>query len=440
MSRNHRSKSEKNYKTIAFWGTPWGKFVSGIISVIIGFIINMSVQLKANSSAQQILERFFEEPKNVSLEGIEEVINGFFSPFSLNGMIFSLLWFFFGVVLADIFFPSESGKSFLKASEDNDDIIVNLLSHLTEQVYNRCSNSSEHCGGCSKFASEEDGLLRRYLYEESQHLQQAIIRSREGQYSLDSNIPKFHTFAITHMMETGGTQYSVVQWIGSKPYTNQNKYDETYDALDFDFLHTLLRKVTEPLGIANQAPYYERELREKQKFKIMWLLIGEIDCMKNNFDYIFYVVKQLSQDNRREMKDQIEIINQFFEFYFIDEETYRREISIILRNHNGNTCKQLFALESEPSLGIFGDQFMFVDSLDRASHGSIYTKKYAPDGAAQEKLLDASITVFGQILERAEKKDFSEVWKKYEEIVNQDNAWEEQLKSIWNQNKMGGGQ
>lgn len=445
MSRDGGAKNETLKKFTVFLGMPLGKFIFGGASVIIGFFINVSVQRNVSTSAKLILGDLLKTSSSVSSEHIDKVIDGFFSPFSLSSMVFSLLWFFLGVVLADVFSRFDSEKGLSEATGDgwaSDDVIVGLLNHLTEQVYNRCSNSSEHCGGCSKFASEEDGLLRRYLYEESQHLREAIEKSRDGEYSLDSNIPKFHTFAITHMMETLGAQYSVVQWIGSKPYSEQNKYDETYDALDFDFLHTLLRKVTESSGTegGQSSCYFERELTGGRKFKIVWLLIGNMECMKNNFDYIFYVIWQLSQDNRLSMKEQADVISQFFEFYIIDEEQYKREVGIIMRDHGGSTCRRLFALENQPSFGIFGDQFMFVDSLNRASHGFIYTKKYAPDGPAQENLLDASIAAFGQILGKAEKKDFFEVLKIYEDIIAQDEEWEKQLKSIWNQNIMRGEQ
>lgn len=437
MRRNICTKIGK--KMAEFFRTTIGKAVFGILLCIVGFFVTVKIQEATGSAIKQILAELFTESQKIPFDKITKVIDVFFSPISLNSFIFSLLWFFLGIVLTDLFCSSGLQKSSSEELEDgywnNGDIIVGLLNHLTEQVYNRCSNSSEHCGECNKFAMEGDGLLRRYLYEESQHLQQAIVKSKEGQYSLDSNIPQYHTFAITHMMNTLGSQYSVVQWIGSKPYTDQNKYDETYDALDFDFLYTLLKKVTEVSGSADKEPYYLRDLKGEQKFKIKWLLIGAEKCMKNNFDYIFYVIKELAKDNQCSLEKQERIISEFFEFYIIDEERYKRVTEEILREYRSDDFKRLFRLENQPSFGIFGDQFMFADSLDRTRHGFIYTRNYIPDGLAQS-LLDETIKIFAMILKKSSPQEFSVLLKAYETIVADDSEWEEQLKSIWNQNKL----
>lgn len=422
-------------KVHRFFATSLGKGTLGIVTAVVGFVLNALMQDKNKESVCQILDEIRVANESVNVDQIEKVIGAFFSPWSLNNIIYAVLWFFVGIVLADLISATDTHKEISGEDWSSENIIVDLLNHLTEQVYNRCSNSSEHCGQCSKFASEDDSLIRRYLYEESQHLQKAIAKSKEGEYSLDNNIPKFHTFAITHMLNTFGEQYSVIQWIGSNPYTDQNKYDETFDALDFDFLYTLLKKVTEPYA-KNGDPYYKAKLTGRNKFKIKWLLIGDLECMKNNFDYIFYVIKQLSSDNNITINEQMDIISDFFEFYIIDEEKYQREIDDKLRNYSSVSYRRFFYLDNKPSFGIFGDQFMFVDSQDRVSHGSIYTRKYILDGS-DKSLLDTSIIIYDKILKKSTKLDISNLWVEYGKIIAEDPEWENQLKSIWKQ-KIGG--
>lgn len=377
-------------KLSVFFGHPMVQFVTGILFAAIGYFLGKYMQSESNN------------------------------------LIYELLWFFVGIVFADKVASCNSHKEIMGEDSNSENIIVNLLNYLTEQVYNRCSNSSEHCGQCGKFASEDDGLIRRYLYEESQHLRHAILKSKDGEYSLDNNIRRFHTFAITHMLNTFGEQYSVIQWIGTEPYTDQHKYDETYNTLDFDFLETLLKKVTERGFGKSGAPYYKIKLSGGNTFKIKWILIGDLECMKNNFDYIFFVIKKLiSKDNLTK-----EIIDSFFEFYYIGVDKYKERIDDINKNFSIDSYKSVLHLSKEPSFGIFGNQFMFIDSLDEESHGSIYTKKYVLDESSKS-LLDISIMIFSEILSASFRENIDDLMTRYNKIIEEDKEWENQLNSIW---------
>lgn len=417
-------KNRKVEKVLKWLENPYAKIIISFIFAIIGYMVNMLIQNSHNASTKQILEELLQASKDITSEQIETVLNAFHSPVSLENFVFALLSFFFGLVLTNHFFPSE--KEATIHYDIQDDVIVALLHHLTDQVYNRCSHTSVQCAGCAKFASECDGLLRRYLYEEATHLQLAIKKSKDGEYVLDNDIPKFHTLAIDHLLGAYGSQYSVIQFIGSKPYSATYLYDETYDSLDFDFLHTLLSKVMRKSS--GDEAYYEKPLEGGEKFKIKWMLIGKPECMQNNFDYIFFVIQSLPYENSPM------IVSRFFEFYIIDEDKYKREINLILRDYRSDVCNTFFSLANEPSFGIFGDQFMFVDSLDQDSHGTIYTRAYNPEESARN-VLDMSIEIFAQILRQAKKVDFTNFYQRYTDIIKENPAWEDHLKTIWNNDK-----
>lgn len=434
----HSGRAERLWAGIcSILEKPLAKIGMGALFTFIGFLVNVFIQRRTNSSAKEIMQELFKTvDDHVTIGQVGKVLDTFFSPVSFGGIISSLLWFFLGLVVTEFILQTgdQRWRTGLEMEnvQESDDIILKLLRHMTDEVYGRCSNSTEHCGSCGKFASEKNGLLRRYLYEESLHLQQEIAKAKSGEYSLDTNIPKFHTLAVTHLLTTLGRRYAVVQWIGSKQYSEKNKYDETFDFLDFDFLNVLLTKVTEgSSGGKSGVPYYMRNLGNGVKFKIQWLLIGEINCMKNNFDYIFYVAKRFSE----ERNIALDVINGFFEFHVIGEEQYEKEVNILFREQfKGEMCKRLFMKANEPSMEIFGDQFMFVDSLDRSSHGSIYTAQYMPDGHVS--LLETSINIFDIILSKAHKHAFADMMTQYAHIIEEDSAWEEHLKSIWNQEKI----
>lgn len=408
-----------------FFSTSVGKGAAGVVTTVFGFVINAIVLDQNKVFVCQILDEIRAVNENVNIDQIEKVIEAFFSPWSLSNIIYAILWFFVGIVLADLISKTDSHKKSAGTDWKNENIIVNLLDHLTDQVYNRCSNCADNCGQCNKLASEDDGLIRRYLYEDSQHLKQAISKSKAGEYSLDNNIPKYHTFAITHMLQTFGEQYSVLQWVGDRKYSDESKYDETFDSLDFDFLYMLLKMVTEPFNGRDSDPYYKIKL-SGEKFKIKWVLIGNLECMKNNYDYIFYVIKKLQRDEHIDLQ----IISSFFEFYIINGDRYKEKIDEIDRSNNIDPYKDILHLRTEPNLGIFGNQFMFIDSLDKESHGSIYTKKYKWDEHS-ESLLDVSIYIFNRILNHSNKLNFSELLSMYEKIIKEDPEWENQLKTIW---------
>lgn len=429
-------KSGKIKKHLKLLADPRVKIIISLIFAGIGFGANVLIQNSHIESTKQILTELLHASKDITPEQIGTVLNAFNSPVSLDNFVFAFLSFFFGLILTNLFAPPEPQKGISEATihyDIQDGVIEDLLHHLTDQVYNRCSHTSDQCAGCAKFASECDALLRRYLYEESIHLQLSIKKSRDGQYVLDNDIPRFHTIAIDHLLGAYGSRYSVIQWIGSTPYSASNLYDETYDSLDFDFLYALLSKVM--TKTSDGKAYYEKALKEGEKFKIKWLLIGSDNCMKNNFDYIFYTIKKLPCDHLGMSLEQLKnIVSTFFEFYIIDEDKYNREINLILRKYHSDTCNTFFSLANKPSLGIFGNQFMFVDSLDQSCHGTIYTRDYNPNRNAQS-MLDMSIEIFTEILSHTKKIDFSTYIQKYEDIIADDSEWENHLKTIWNDNK-----
>lgn len=431
-------KGESNNKFIdnaaAFLGSGIGNVVVGLVFAVIGFVFNVLIQKTSNTTAAEVLYRLTESANSEeAVEQAADMINNLFPPVSLNSFLFAMLWFFLGLVVTEIFLQKVYEKKIVEEDDewDGEDIVTNLLKHMTENVYNRCSNTDGGCIGCAKYASEKDALLRRYLYEESQHFLESIDRAKTGEYVLDSDIPKLHTLAITQMLHTNSNRYAVIQWIGSNPYSDQNKYDERFDSLDFDFMYVLLRKLTEPFpGNKANLPYYQINVKNGEQFKIKWLLVGKLNCMKNNFDYIFYVVERLFEEQKELSGRPTDIIGSFFEFYVIDESTYGREIDMLLReSQQGGKYRELF--KEEPSMGIFGDKFMFVDSKEHSHHGSMYTAEYKQDGSSSQ--LEVSIKIFDYILGKAKKVEFQNLLEDYHRIINEDAAWREHLKSIWNE-------
>lgn len=237
---------------------------------------------------------------------------------------------------------------------------------------------------------ECNGLLRNYLYETCMTLADAIKESKNGEYKLKTNIEKFHTIAIDHLMGTNSKHYSVIHWIG-----NTVPSEETYDKFDYHFLNALIQKITET-KTAKDKPYYKKE-----DFKIRWLLIGDENCIGNNYDYIFYVIKSLDKES---------IVNEFFDFYVISTDNYKSQTSADLAKLS-DFGKHLFKPEDEPSFGIFGEYFMFADADDSDEHGTIYTKVNKTGGVAS---VSEANKFFNNILPKAKKKTYRDLITLYD--------------------------
>jgi len=272
-----------------------------------------------------------------------------------------------------------------------DKVLSELISHFAEDCYNRCSNYSDKCKGCKRFMQECNGLLRNYLYETCMTLAEAIDESKHGEYKLKTNIEKFHTIAIDHLMGTNSKYYSVIHWIG-----DSIPNEETYDKFDYHFLNALIQKITEIKVPKDRLPYYK-----KVNFKIRWLLIGDECKIENNYDYIFYVIKSLPGTEK--------IINDFFEFYVISTDNYKSQTSAGLATLS-DFGKHLFKPEENPSFGIFGDYFLFADADDSDEHGTIYTKINKTGGITS---VDEAYNFFNKILLNAEKKTYGDLIQFY---------------------------
>jgi len=411
-------------KAKQFLSSPIGHVTVGLLSLVIGFVINALIQWNSNVGASSIIRELLlgantpEETLQLP-DKVEKIIETMFSPISIQSFVYTFLFAFFGFTVSNIFFPLDKKSETLTTNED---VIIGFLEHLTENCYNRCSNT--RCiEGCLKLANESDGLLKRYLYEESRELITSMDHSKKGEYALDNNIKRFHTIAIDHLIAAKSRQYAVVQWIGSKPYSEDNKYQETYDMMDFHFLNVLLDKLTTTKKKGKQQKITNK-LTQHISFKIKWLIIGDISNMKNNFDYIFYVIKSKSPKI-------IEVVKGLFEFYLISESDYRTAIEPIIAT-SGPFCKSLLNIENKPSFGVFGDNFMFADSPDPDHHGSIYTRSYNPDKESLDVITSVN-QYFEELIsnEKTSQKTFDELMDQYNQILRDDQAWEGHLKTVW---------
>ena len=414
-------------KFMNFLHSAWGRLSFGLVFAAFGFFVSIPIQNSQNSAIQDLLDTF---ARNIVIDpqamtDINKIISKLNAPFSWQALMFTVLFFFFGEIVIDMI----SGKKKIEYSSSfgtsNDGIIVDLLAHLKNECYGRCSNTSQHCSGCEKFSNECDGLLRRYLYKESDHLQESIKDMRNGKYNLDTNIEEYHTIAINHLISSNSVRYSVIQWIRPDEYTDDNKYEETYDRLDFHFLHRLLVALTKKIDDDGNptVPYYMRDIsyaKKNTKFKIQWIFIGDKKCMKANFDYIFRVVDDLK------LRD---VITDFFEFRIISTSDYQTHSEDLIMSYDG-LCKQLLPLSNQPSFGLFGSRFMFADSLDANRHGTIYTKDYKYDNTSDASL-DNMQRFFSAILSYTKMLDTDELYESYDKIIQDDPTWLDKTNSIW---------
>lgn len=282
-----------------------------------------------------------------------------------------------------------------KSIKNADNVISSILMHFVEDCYNRCSNLSSNCSHCENFTQECNGLLRNYLYETCRNLQDAIDDSKKGKYDLNTNIEKFHTIAVEHLTGYGCTHYSVMQWLYPSAPSAQNA---SYDGLDYDFLYVLLQKITDLNNKNDQSSSYYKQY----KFKIRWLFIGNINDIQNNYDYILWVIDKMKLHDK---------VSDFFDFYYLPEEEYFRQNTGNF-NYMGDFVKGIYW--SEPSIGIFGDYFMFVDADNKSGkHGTIYTKLYRVSATDRKCAVQEALDFFNKVLEMSTQISFKEIYTKY---------------------------
>jgi len=397
--------------------------IIGIIFLFAGWIVDEKIQLSQHNNVMQIIEEII--TSNITYEKEYKAIENLLTPatFRLNRFVFSILSFFFGILVTNYILElmrgSHQDKNEITNRNSNffdidttEDFIASFLDHLAEECFSKCSNVSAKCSTCEKFPDNCDGLLRNYLFHETSDLRDAIRDSRKGEYALATNIEKYHTIAIDHLIVSKSKYYKVVQWIGSEP-----PKEETYDRLDFHFLNSLLSKIVD--ANKNGLDY------KKHDFKIKWLLIGSVDNMKNNFDYIFFVIKSMGLQSD---------VKEFFEFYIMSEENYKANADPLIATYN-DFIKGMLNIDKKcykPSFGIFGSHFLFADASDANQHGTIYTKMFKPDGDLSTKYLVDELNVFfDKTLVKSKNITIDDLYKKYNDIIINDNSWEETLDKRW---------
>lgn len=274
-----------------------------------------------------------------------------------------------------------------KSIDTADKVISGLVSHLADDCYGICSVDSDECKDCIKFKKGEcNGLLRKYLYETCMTLKKAIEEYKDGKFTLSTNIRVFHTIAIEHLKGYKGSNYSVFHYIGNK---KQNKAN--YNNLDVHFFNTFLKRMTD-----GATAYYNRD--EKDKFVIRWLLIGDYKLVVHNYDYIFYVANDM-------LKISDAVMDDLFEFYIISETKYTNDTSDDLTKLS-KFVKD--SVQQEPSIGIFGDYFMFIESLNKPDeHGIIYTNMHNKNH--DKNSVSETLEFFNRAISYAMPKKFTEL-------------------------------
>jgi hypothetical protein len=276
--------------------------------------------------------------------------------------------------------------------------IKSLIGHLAEDYYGRCSDVKRDCASCPNFSRHCDGIFRDYLKMDCDNLHKLMkMTSENGKYELNTNIEEYHSKAIDHMVALKCSNYSVIQWIGG-----EETREALYDSLDYHFLNSLLKKLTTDKDEKSNTimPYYKQKLSGDVTFKIKWLFVGDKTYMQNNFDYIFFAI-----DNAK----LTEIANEFFEFYSIDENNYG-----LARDGKSHLNDYLL---SKPSVGIFGDKFVFVDApSDQKKRGDMWVNISENKNIAQK--LHA---FFENDLAAKRLLNFGDLLKEYEELVYIDN-------------------
>jgi len=422
---------QKNNKCVKWLVSllPFLPLIIGILFLFLGWIIDEIIQLSQYNNEMQIIKEII--TPNITYEKEYSVIENLLRPstFRLSRFVFSILSFFFGILFTNTIVESikrlhKGGNEDIRNNsnifdiDSTEDFIASFLDHLSEECFSKCSNVYAKCSTCEKFPNNCDGLLRNYLFHEASDLRDAIRNAKKGEYFLATNIEKYHTIAIEHLIALKSNHYKVIQMVGSK-----EAKDATYDSLDFDFLNSLLSKITENEPNGN-TPYYK-----KQRFKIIWLLIGDNKNLKNNFDYIIYIVKT---------KKLISVVNKFFEFYAMTEDDFRTNCAPLKATENDFIKEKLNIDEKyyKPSFGIFGLHFIFEDASNVNQHGTIYTKTYKPDGdTSDENQIDKLNNIYDKIIQKAKKVAIDEFFTLYDNIISNDDSWEDTLEKRWHPEK-----
>lgn len=325
----------------------------------------------------------------------------------IDGLIIDILSFFVPLLCIDIIKRDikDSSDSYIRRSHYIDKSLLNAdiamdsaLAHLSEDCYIRCSENSNHCPKC--FNKDKcSGLLRDYLNRSVVNLRKSMQDVKDGHFVLNTNIETFHTVAVEHLIGYGCKKYSVVQYL----YPDApNSVDPEYDALDYDFLKVLLHHI--------------KELPKSKQVKVRWLFIGDEKDIKNNYDYILFVIKELNLAKE---------INNFIEFACISESDYSNQFTA---EHNKLTpfSKRIYC--KEPSVGIFGEYFAFADDLiNPKNHGNIYTNYYVKEGANKGvvELLDYFETMYNSPYKRS--ITFSTLQTIYDTLLHNNPGWEKTL-------------
>ena len=357
-------------------------------------------------------DRLAEFSASLSLAFITYVIGNFIASLEPN-ISESLYKFLLIIITIFVFFITEI-TLYVLFHEDNivkkiseiridtentmDPNMTAFLEFLAEECYGRCSNQNKDCTMCSLYQTPRcNGLLRNYIHDDCVRIAQSIQKSSKGIYDLNTNIEEYHIIAIKYLMKLKCNEYCVIQKLAVRN-------EELYDSLDFHFLFSLIENVTSITQ--NQSKSYV----EEQNFKIKWLFVGDpldADQIKNNYDYIFFVFNKFSNTN----------IDTFFEFRSISDDTF-------LAKRQGRTKLNPFISINTPSIGIFGKEFIFVDSPNaNLEHGNIYTSNY--------KDVSDVFTFFYELWNLSKKHSFSNLKQKYNELLNSQPDYEKTLQNRW---------
>lgn len=223
--------------------------------------------------------------------------------------------------------------------------ITALVNYLSEEAFGKCSNKNGNCSSCDRYKSTCDGLFRTYLYEDCRKLAESIEEVNSAKkYKLNNNIPFYHTLAIKQLKLVEGDCYRVVQPL-------LDKKEPVYDKMDIDFLDTFIRQI-----------FLDDNYAKQKQFKVQWLFVGvhSSDIAKNNYKYL---VDELKKRNAQ--------IKEAFAFKTIPQDVFLR-----LRGDNKRIeeTKIDAYYKKNPSLGIFGDGFVFVDAgPEEDQHGTMYS-------------------------------------------------------------------
>lgn len=226
-----------------------------------------------------------------------------------------------------------------------------LFQFLAEEGYGRCSKKKPNCKGCEGLENGCNGLLRHYIYEDCLELMNSIEKAQNGIYFLNTNVEQYHSIAIDHLFAFKCKSYCVIQSV-------KKRESELYDSLDFHFLKELLRRV-----INGKEAY----IKQMPEFEIRWLFVDndkEGDFTKNiecNYDYILYVMETFTSEEKKK-------ICEFLKFKVLTADSYQQM-------RRGQKIFDGYLDYNNPSIGIFGDKFIFVDSQNFSlEHGNIYTR------------------------------------------------------------------